>query len=412
MLDTDDISTSVAEDNGTAPTDVYDRIAQLAKLAAIPYQLERKKAAKTMGLTVTALDSAVAQKRRDYYAGETHPDALWHTPEGEPWATIGGWHFPVRSSQFRSWLTGRLFQTTGEVSRVQVDQLVEVYAAEAVGAGPEHPVHLRSAKCDGAIWLDLADEKGRAVRIDADGWRVVEAAEVPVKFRRPPNLRPLPEPLRDEADVSLLALLLNVGDPADWRLVAVWLSNALLPDVAYPILAESGKPGAAKTTAAMGLRQLIDPNAVPLCDTPRNRDDLKAHAKNNAMIAYDNLSGMPGWLADDLCRVATGGGLGGRRLYTDDDDAGFNVKRPVIINGVNDLATRGDLADRAVLLTLEAIPDAERRTDAEMDEAFQYAQLRILAGLVDMVAMGLRRREAVAKQRRPLPRMADFALWG
>jgi putative DNA primase/helicase len=36
----------------------------------------------------------------------------------------------------------------------------------------------------------------------------------------------------------------------------------------------------------------------------------------------------------------------------------------------------------------------------------------MLAALLDMVVMGLRRRDDVRKERRKLPRMADFAEWG
>ena len=43
---------------------------------------------------------------------------------------------------------------------------------------------------------------------------------------------------------------------------------------------------------------------------------------------------------------------------------------------------------------------------------FADAHPCILASLLDMVVMGLRRRDDVRKERRKLPRMADFAEWG
>lgn len=43
---------------------------------------------------------------------------------------------------------------------------------------------------------------------------------------------------------------------------------------------------------------------------------------------------------------------------------------------------------------------------------FADAHPSILAALLDMVVMGLRRRDDVRKERRKLPRMADFAEWG
>ena len=76
------------------------------------------------------------------------------------------------------------------------------------------------------------------------------------------------------------------------------------------------------------------------------------------------------------------------------------------------MATRGDLADRTIVVRLEKIPEAGRRTDADVREAFAEARPRILAALLDMVVMGLRRLEAIKRERRKLPRMADFAEWG
>jgi hypothetical protein len=45
------------------------------------------------------------------------------------------------------------------------------------------------------------------------------------------------------------------------------------------------------------------------------------------LIAYDNLSSIPHWLSDPLCRLATGGGLSTRELYT--DEVIFDAMRPV-----------------------------------------------------------------------------------
>jgi len=104
--------------------------------------------------------------------------------------------------------------------------------------------------------------------------------------------------------------------------------------------------------------------------------DLPAFAKNNPVLCFDNLS---------------------------------TIGAPT---GINDVATRGDLTDRTIVVRLEKIPEAERRTDAEVREAFALAHSRILAALLDMVTMGLRRYEDVRRERRRLPRMADFALWG
>src|SRR5262249_31150465 len=40
-------------------------------------------------------------------------------------------------------------------------------------------------------------------------------------------------------------------------------------------------------------------------------------ASNGHVLAFDNLSGVPPWLSDTLCRLTSGGAFSTRRLFTD-----------------------------------------------------------------------------------------------
>ncbi len=71
--------------------------------------------------------------------------------------------------------------------------------------------------------------------------------------------------------------------------------------------------------------------------------------------------------------------------------------------------TRPDLADRAIFLTLEPIPEERRRPEAELWAAFEAERPGILGALLDAVVQGLRRLPETRLDK--LPRMADFALW-
>jgi hypothetical protein len=48
-------------------------------------------------------------------------------------------------------------------------------------------VHLRTAQQGDAVWLDLADAEGRAVRTAKDGWHVVPCKEVMPSFSGRPT---------------------------------------------------------------------------------------------------------------------------------------------------------------------------------------------------------------------------------
>ncbi len=172
----------------------------------------------------------------------------------------------------------------------------------------------------------------------------------------------------------------------------------------------SGEQGSAKSTFSAILRALLDPNTAPLRALPREDRDLFIAASNGHVLAFDNVSGLPAWISDTLCRLATGGGFAVRQLYSDQDEVLFDAARPVILNGIEDIVTRPDLADRAVFLTLEPIPEERRRPEQELWAAFEAERPRILGVLLDAVAKGLAELPRTKLDR--LPRMADFALVG
>lgn len=43
----------------------------------------------------------------------------------------------------------------------------------------------------------------------------------------------------------------------------------------------------------------------------------------------------------------------------------IDVKRPVMLNGIDDIAIRPDLIDRSIALTLAPIPDHKRKPEWE-----------------------------------------------
>ena len=132
-------------------------------------------------------------------------------------------------------------------------------------------------------------------------------------------------------------------------------------------------------------------------------------ANNGYLLAFDNLSGLPAWLSDALCRLATGGSFAVRQLYTDDDEVLFQAARPIVLNGIEDVINRPALGDRAIFLTLAPIGETHRRVEAELWRGFEFARPRILGALLDAVVHGLRAVDRVHLDR--LPRTADFALW-
>jgi hypothetical protein len=132
------------------------------------------------------------------------------------------------------------------------------------------------------------------------------------------------------------------------------------------LLAIAGEQGSAKTVLSKILRALIDPNVAPVRALPREERELMIAANNGHVLAFDNLSTLPGWLSDALCRLASGASFALRQLYTDADEVLFQAARPTILNGIGDVITRQDLADRAIFLTMGSLRDEQRRPEAEI----------------------------------------------
>ena len=158
----------------------------------------------------------------------------------------------------------------------------------------------------------------------------------------------------------------------------------------YPLLAISGEQGSAKTVLSKLLKALIDPNAAPVRALSREERELMIAANNGYLLAFDNLSGLPNWLSDALCRLATGGSFAVRQLYTDDEEMLFEAARPILLNGIEEVVSRPDLGDRAIFLTLAPIGEAQRRPESELWREFEIARPRILGALLDAVVHGLR----------------------
>jgi hypothetical protein len=335
---------------------------------------------------------------------------LFHDHNRDPFASIPtNGHTEthrLRSKPIRLWL-GKLFYSTNKKppGAQAVQDALAILEGKAVYDGETHPVHVRVAGNEGKVYIDLCNDAWQVVEVDADGWRIID--DPPVKFRRAKAMLPLPTP-EQGGSIDLLRRSVNVADE-DLPLVLGCLVAALRPSGPYPVLALKGEQGSAKSTTSRVYRALVDPNTAPVRAEPKEPRDLAIAANNAWMIALDNVSYLTPWLSDALCRVSTGGGFATRTLYENDEETIFDGQRPVIVNGIEEVATRPDLLDRCLLITCPTIPEERRLTERTFWRRFDRERPRSLGALLDAVSAGLRN---LPKTRLgALPRMADFAKW-
>lgn len=370
--------------------------------------------AKALGIKKDTNDANKTQSQEIIEIALARGVELFHTPEGETYATVKvGSHketWPITSrgsGPFRNWLRQEFYKKYGKPPGNQALQdAIGTLEAKAQFDGRECPVYTRLAEHDGKIYLDLANKNWQVVEIGPEGWRVIGSP--PVKFQRTRGMLPLPYPEKG-GSIEELRPFINAPDEATWILMLSWLVAALRPRGPYPVLFLQGEQGAAKSTTARVLRALVDPFMAPLRTSPREERDLMIAANNSWILAFDNLSGIPNWLSDAICRVATGAGFSTRKLYENKEETIISVCRPVVANGIDELASRHDLLDRAVILNLPPIPESKRVDESTFWNEFEKVRPRILGALLDAVAVGLRNLPKVKLSR--LPRMADFARW-
>lgn len=338
---------------------------------------------------------------------------LFHNDRGEAFArfTVDD-HREIRaldSRGFRNWLS---FSYLSEQGKPPAPDAI----ATAVGAltgvaeyqSPQHTLHVRVAPgTEESVWYDLVDKEWKAVHITAQGWQIDD--HPPILFQRYSHLAPHVVPDHG-GSLDELRSFLNLKEDSDWYLLVAWLAAALLPNIGHPVLVIHGEQGSSKSTTARLLGQLIDPSLVALRAEPRELAEWIQAADHSWLISLDNVSRIPIWLSDALCRAVTGEAFIKRTLYTNDEDSLTRFQRVVILTGIETVVQRPDLLDRSILLGLEPIFPTKRKSERVLLQAFEEARPRIFGALLTLVSGVLAALPEI--QSEGLPRLADFARVG
>lgn len=295
------------------------------------------------------------------------------------------------------------FEATGQPTAKRHRSDVQDHLEALARSGPKRQTWIRVAEHEGALYLDLGDDSWRAVQITSDGWQIIDRP--PVYFVRSAGMLPLPVPVNG-GNVAELFDIVNLPDRPSQVLALSWFVAALRPSKPLPVLAFLGEAGSGKTWAASVFQSLIDPHQATLRADPADMETVLVGAANAWILAYDNLSTLPVWFSDTLCRLSTGASFTARAKYTDRAESILSALCPVILVGIESLITRTDLADRAIGLTLPPLPEGQKRTLRGKQPHFRDAHPRILGGILDAVAHALRTLPTVPE---PQVRMADFA---
>jgi hypothetical protein len=329
---------------------------------------------------------------------------LGRTPKGETFAVEKtGANVAIRldGSAMKSTLASLYFEEHASVpGSAAIEDALAVLRGQAMKTAPRE-LAIRYARHGDAVVVDLGAVDGKAVVVDAAGWRVVDRS--PVLFERTELVGELPIPV-EGGSVEDLRGLLNIGD-ADFEVLVGWIVAAMIPDIPHPILMLGGGQGTGKTTAARMIVGVLDASGAPTRTQPRDPESYALSVAGSWATVFDNVSTIPEWQSDALCKTVTGDAFTKRKLYADRELSVVSFRRVLAITTIDAGALRGDLAERLLLVELERID--KRRSESEIEARFEELRPRIFGAFCSLLARVLKALPHVMLKE--LPRMADFA---
>jgi len=298
-------------------------------------------------------------------------------------------------------------KTNGSISKATLDSAITTLNAIAKFDGRNETIYIRTAQINNTIYIDLVNDEWQCVKVSFEGVEVLDNG--PVAFTRNNNMKPLPMPninydeSKAKEDIKLLHKHINIKED-QLPLVVGWMLMAMQnSEATYPILMVNGGAGSGKTTACEMIRELVDPNKANLISQP-NTNEMRIVGADNHILAFDNVSKISPNFSDSLCKIASGDNQVVRKLYSTNTSFMISTKKPLILNGIPELAKRSDLGSRSVKINLGKI--WVRKTAEQTWIDFNNDKSAIFDALLTGVCISLATYENIEID--DMTRMADF----
>ena len=328
---------------------------------------------------------------------------------------------PIAGTRFKHWLRKIIKQEYHVAVRdTLLDEVAFNLISDAAFDGQTRNLSLRFASApDDNLGLklrwyyDLTNDEYEFIEITPDSWKVKRNE---ILFRRIEHQQPQDYPNNSgdyPPDIfDRFMKLLNV-EQSKRLILKCYIISLFIPGLPKAILMIHGEQGSAKSMLQELIKMLVDPDILKTLSFPKDTAELVQQLSHNALVYYDNLSKIPVWISDLLCRATTGSGFSKRRVYTADDDVVYALMRNIGFNGINLAASKPDLLDRGLILQTEMIPKGDRKRMRKIWNEFNTLKPQLLAYILDTLVKVLawKRENPSVELLKELPRMADWAEW-
>lgn len=298
---------------------------------------------------------------------------------------------PIKNPHFEAFLSYRYRKLAEEA--LCPPEILDYLEAKAEDAVYEQynavRIHRRVAgTLTNKILYFMADKKWQVVMVSPAGWAVGQSKKV--KFLRLPADREQIMPAREGGDLlKLLRPFINLPDD-DYILFVTFLVQAFSRSSSHYAAIVSSNKGTGKSTMSKLLRSLIDPSVSDVPLMPSSEGDLKTLLANTYLACLDNTATLSAKYSDILCAAITGTKEAKRKLYTDADQVVLNLHNLIVINGIDIVPRRSDLADRSLLFELRPISPSARRTDADFWGDFERKKSQIVGAIFDTLVEAMK----------------------
>ena len=280
----------------------------------------------------------------------------------------------IDSFAFRSYLAVKSTDVTDNEQVIEVERAIKhlQYELSAFKACEEITAFVRIAGDLGSfIEYDLQNANGESVLVTDEGWTIGEKESAFITTNN--SLAQVTPKETTQSPLELLKPFINLtGD--DLVMFVIWMIQAFSRGTHHAMLVWAEK-GSGKTVLSKMLKAIVDPFRFAVSAIPDKKSDLIVLLYNTWLCCLDNVSDISDEYSDLLCGAISGTASPTRSLFTNLELSVAPLHSTILINGINVVPGKDDLAERMLVVTpkkLKAGIEQEKKLWASFSEQLPY----------------------------------------